>query len=80
MLKTDWAGDAQNALRNEAKALKLDDKERDEYVKTHLPEGPGIEAFIQVMAADKGRRLVDPYDPKADLTLRARSYRRRKSP
>src|SRR5205814_1138932 len=23
---------------------------------------------------DKGRRLVDPYDPKADLTLRARSY------
>jgi uncharacterized repeat protein (TIGR03806 family) len=74
VLKPNWENEAKNALRNEAKNLKLSDKERDEFVKTHLPKEPGIEGFIQVMSADKGRRLVDPYDPKVDLTQRARSY------
>ena len=41
--------------------------------------GELMEAFIAVMTPEKGRRLVDPYDPKQNLTLRARSYLDRKS-
>jgi uncharacterized repeat protein (TIGR03806 family) len=74
VLKPNWDSEAKNALRSEAKAQKLGDKERDEFVKANLPADTGVEAFIKVTSADKGRRLVDPMDASADLTQRARSY------
>jgi glucose/arabinose dehydrogenase len=74
VLKANWAGEVQSVLRDEAKAKGLQGKEADAYVQKNTPPGTPVEAFIQVMTPERGRRLVDPYDAKEDLTLRARSY------
>jgi uncharacterized repeat protein (TIGR03806 family) len=74
VLKANWAGEVQSILRDEAKALGLKDKERDAYVKKQTPPGDPVEAFAAVMSPARQRRLVDPYDAKEDITLRARSY------
>src|SRR5262249_50660662 len=74
VLKANWAGEVQRVLREEARAAGLKDAEATAYVKKPPPPGEPVEAFIAVMTPEKGRRLVDPYDPKEDLTLRARSY------
>src|SRR5205807_1993209 len=74
VLKASWATETQNVLRDEARGLGLKDKDVEAYVKQHTPAGPPVEAFVQVMSTEKGRRLVDPYDPRQDLELRARSY------
>ena len=74
VLKANWPEEVQNLLRDEAEGLGLKEKDRDAYVKDHTPPGDPVEAFIAMSSPDKGRRLVDPYDPQQDLTLRARSY------
>jgi glucose/arabinose dehydrogenase len=74
VLKANWSVEIPHILRDEARGLGLKDKAVEEYVKKHAPPGASVEAFIAVMSPEKQRRLVDPYDPKQDLTLRARSY------
>ena len=75
VLRGNWSKESEGLLADDARSLGLkDDKEIKEYVKTHLPAGPPVEAFAQVWSASSGRRLVDPYDARQDLTLRARSY------
>jgi glucose/arabinose dehydrogenase len=75
VLRGNWTKESDALLGDDARGLGLkDDKEIKEYVKTHLPPGPPVEAFAQVWTANKARRLVDPYDARQDLTLRARSY------
>ena len=74
VLKANWAGEVQNVLRDEANRQGLKGKEAEAFIQQHTPPGPAVEAYIQVMSPEKGRRLVDPYDAKQDLALRARSY------
>src|SRR5207245_7239338 len=74
LFKADWAEEIDKLLGDEAREQGWKD-ERDikDYVKKHLPPGGSVEVFYQMMA-DKGRRLVDPYDAKQERALRARSY------
>jgi glucose/arabinose dehydrogenase len=75
VLKGDWVKETEGLLADQARDSGIkDDKEIKAYVKDHMPPGSPVEAFSQALSADKGRRLVDPYDVKEDLTLRARSY------
>jgi uncharacterized repeat protein (TIGR03806 family) len=74
VLKANWADEARRALRDDAKGQGLKDKQVEEYVAKNLPAGTPVEQFIQVYSAEKKRKLVDPYDAKQDLELRARSY------
>jgi hypothetical protein len=75
VLKASWVKETENLLADQARDSGIkDDKEIKAYVKDHMPPGSPVEAFSQALSADKGRRLVDPYDVKEDLTLRARSY------
>jgi glucose/arabinose dehydrogenase len=75
VLKASWAKETESLLADQARDSGIkDDKEIKAYVKDHMPPGSPVEAFSQALSADKGRRLVDPYDVKEDLTLRARSY------
>jgi len=74
VLKANWTKEVQTVLREDANRLGLKDKERDAYIKEHTPPGDPVEAFIAMMSSEKGRRLVDPYDAKQDIALRARSY------
>jgi mono/diheme cytochrome c family protein len=66
-----------SALRAEFKRQGKDEKEITEHVKqyTALPEhrAAPLATFIDSPLGLQ-RRLVDPYDPRQDLTLRARSY------
>jgi uncharacterized repeat protein (TIGR03806 family) len=74
VLKANWKDDVRNALRDDAKALGLKDKEVEEYITKNMPPGTPVEQFIQVYSVEKKRKLVDPYDARQDLELRARSY------
>jgi glucose/arabinose dehydrogenase len=74
VLKANWTEEVQDLLRQEAADRRLKDKECDDYIKEHMPPGDPVEALIGLMSSEKGRRLVDPYDPKQDIALRARSY------
>jgi uncharacterized repeat protein (TIGR03806 family) len=75
VLNANWAKETENLLADEGRSAGLkDDKDIKAYVKDHMPAGSAVEAFGLAMSAAKGRRLVDPYDAKQDLALRARSY------
>ncbi len=66
-----------NALREEAQAKGLTTKEVDAFMErqTATREQRGsVTSSLLALPPEKYRRLVDPYDPKADLTARARSY------
>ena len=77
VLRVNWADEARNALRDEAKAKGLSAKEIDAFVERQTATRGQREAAPSSLLAfppQKYRRLADPYDPKADLTARARSY------
>jgi glucose/arabinose dehydrogenase/mono/diheme cytochrome c family protein len=74
VLQVNWANEVRNTLRDEAKAMGLKDKAIDEFVKKNTPPGDPVEQYIQVFSVEKKRQLVDPYDAKQDLELRALSY------
>jgi len=77
VFKINWADEVRSAMREELKAKGKSDKEIDAYMdkqtRTRDQRQP-VPTSMLVFAPEKYRKLVDPYDPKNDLTLRARSY------
>lgn len=77
LIQTDVANVAKDAAREEGAALGLKSKALDQYV-VGRTEAEGQRAAAKstqlALAPEKLLRLVDPYDPGADLTARARSY------
>jgi uncharacterized repeat protein (TIGR03806 family) len=77
ILRVDWAGETKDLMREEARARGLSEEQANAYVErqtaTRLQREPAPSSML-TFAPEKYRRLVDPYDPKADLSLRARSY------
>ena len=77
MLRVNAAEEMKTRVREEAKAKGLGEREMNEYVRQQTATRGQREAKpSKLLSADpsKYRSLVDPYDPKADLTARARSY------
>src|SRR5262249_26013140 len=75
LFNVNWTAEIEKLVADEARERGLkDEKDIKEYVKKHLPPGPSVQVFSEMMVAGKGRRLVDPYDSRQDPTLRARSY------
>jgi uncharacterized repeat protein (TIGR03806 family) len=77
VLRTDWAGEARNALVAAFKAKGADDNAATVQADRQAPQGgqrgvPPASLFTQPPA--RLTRLVDPYDRKQDLTARAKSY------
>jgi uncharacterized repeat protein (TIGR03806 family) len=77
LFRVSWADEAKAALREGLKAKGMSDKQADEYLEeqtaTRLQREPAPSALL-TFAPEKYRRLADPYDGKADLDARARSY------
>jgi glucose/arabinose dehydrogenase len=77
VLRVNWMEETKNALRREGQAKGMTDEQRDDYLDkqtaTRLQRQPVLSSLLMT-PPEKHRRLVDPYDPKEDLTLRARSY------
>jgi hypothetical protein len=74
VLKANWPEETRKVLGEEADSLGLKDKDRDAYIQRHMPPGDPVEAFSAVMSVEKGRRLVNPYDTRQGVAVRARSY------
>lgn len=70
--------DLHNAIRDELKNSGKSDEEANRELKrlttTRDQRSPPSISSLLAHAPEKYKRLVDPYDPKADLTARARSY------
>ncbi|MCI0377101.1 MAG: PQQ-dependent sugar dehydrogenase [Gemmataceae bacterium] len=70
--------DLRNQLREEAKAKGLKDEEANKAVDKQLDTSgqrqPKTMSSMLPRTPESYRKLVDPYDKKQDLTLRARSY------
>jgi hypothetical protein len=77
VLRVNATEETKNAIREEAKAKGLGDQEIDQYLDrltaTRLQREPVVSTLL-TFPPEKYRRLVDPYDPKQDVNLRARSY------
>ncbi len=77
VLRVPWDAGTRDALRAAAKAKGMNDKEIKDLLKKYEAapnlRDPAVAAFW-TFPPPKYRRLVDPYDKKQDLTLRARSY------
>jgi glucose/arabinose dehydrogenase len=77
VLRNNWAEEAKERMRAEAKAKGLTRQQIDAYMKkqtvTRLQREPVISSLLTV-PPEKYERLVDPYDATQDLTARARSY------
>jgi glucose/arabinose dehydrogenase len=77
VFKVNWAEEAKAALRAEAKAKGMTETEIDRYMEKQTEvrdQREPVSSSLLVFAPEKYRRLADPLDPKAELTLRARSY------
>jgi glucose/arabinose dehydrogenase len=75
VFNANWTHDVNAALRDDAKSAGLKDKSAiDDYVKLNMPLGEPVERFVALYSALNKRKLVDPYDPKQNLELRALSY------
>jgi uncharacterized repeat protein (TIGR03806 family) len=77
MLRVNWMEESKNALRREAEAKGMTEKQINEHLNkvtaTRLQREPVLSSLL-MLAPEKYRRLVDPSDPKQDVNLRARSY------
>ena len=68
---------SQDAMREELKAKGMTEKEINAYMHRQTAtrgQREPVPSSLLALPPEKYRRLVDPYDPKADLTARARSY------
>jgi glucose/arabinose dehydrogenase len=77
VFKVNWADEARAALREDAKAKGLGEGDIDKYLEKQTASRDQREPVFSSLLglpAEKYGRLVDPLDPTADLTLRARSY------
>lgn len=77
LLKYDRVGEARGKVREFGEAKKLTGKELDEYVSIHSQQPnqrqPKASDLLHQSPATF-KKLVDPYDPKQDLTARAKSW------
>jgi glucose/arabinose dehydrogenase len=77
MLRVNWMEETKNILREEAEAKDMTERQINELIDkltaTRLQREPVLSSLLTV-PPEKYRRLVDPYDPKQDVNLRARSY------
>ena len=78
LLKVNFVEETRNYLKDEARSKGLGDKEATAYAAKMMAHsgqrGPVSTSTLLTRSPDKYRRMVDPYDKKNDLTLRARSY------
>lgn len=77
VLRCNWSGEVQGSMREELKAAGKTDKEINDYM--HKQTGTrdqreAVSSSLLARAPETYRHLVDPYDKKADLTARAKSY------
>lgn len=77
MLRVNAADEMKNQMREELKTKGLTEKQINDTM--HIQTGTRgqrepVQSTLLSQAPEKYRRLVDPYDAKADLNLRARSY------
>lgn len=73
----DWAERARDELADRATAKRLTAKDAEEFTKIHGQQPDQRQAkssSMLPMSPDKLPRLVDPFDPKEDLTKRAKSW------
>ena len=77
ILRVNWMEETKNALREEAKARGMTERQIDSHLDkltaTRLQREPVVSTLL-TFPPEKYSRLVDPYDPKQDVNLRARSY------
>ena len=77
MLRVNWMEETKNALREKRKPKARARSEINEHLNkltaTRLQREPVLSSLLTV-PPEKYRRLVDPYDRKLDVKLRARSY------
>jgi mono/diheme cytochrome c family protein len=77
VLRVNYLEETKTAMREELKASGKSEKEINEYMDRQTATRDQREASTSSLlsyAPEKYKKLVDPYDPKADLMLRARSY------
>ena len=77
VLRLDWNNAARTALREAFKAKGLDENAANIQVDQHSPQGdqrPVTSASLLPVTPDRIPHLADPYDQRADLTARAKSY------
>jgi glucose/arabinose dehydrogenase len=77
VLRVNWLEDVRAAIREEAKAKGMTDKEADAYLERQTAtrgQRQPVTTSLLSFPPEKYRRLADPSDPKADLAARARSY------
>src|SRR5437016_1261137 len=77
LFRVSWLEEARKALREEAKAKGLSTKEVDAFMERQTAtrgQRGAVSTSLLAFPPEKYRRLADPYDAKADLTARARSY------
>jgi hypothetical protein len=73
----DWAGDARKLLREQLKDKGLKEKDLDrevERLSATRDQRTPVATTLLPQSPAKIKKLVDPYDTKADINLRARSY------
>lgn len=77
LFRVNWAAEARNLLREEAKAQGKTEQQINEYLHrqadSRLQREPVTSALL-TLPPEKYPRLADPYDARGDLTARARSY------
>lgn len=77
LLRVNYAEETRQRLRDELKAKGKSDKDIEAHLQrqtgTRDQRGPRT-SWLLAHAPEKYRKLVDPYDPKQDVALRARSY------
>jgi uncharacterized repeat protein (TIGR03806 family) len=77
VLRVNNAEEMKAAVREELQAKGLGDKELKERLEKETAarlQGKPAVSLLLTFPPEKYRRLADPYDPKADLTARARAY------
>jgi glucose/arabinose dehydrogenase len=77
VLRVNWAEEAKAALRAEAVGKGMNERQVNDYMDrqtaTRDQRKPVVSSLL-TFPPEKYRKLVDPYDPRQDLNLRARSY------
>jgi mono/diheme cytochrome c family protein len=77
LFRVDWAREAGEGLRREAKSLGKSGKEAEKYVRERSPgrgAPPPRPSHLLARPASGYRRLADPADPRGEVDQRARSY------
>jgi mono/diheme cytochrome c family protein len=77
VLRMDWAPEARNALKEDAKKKGMAEKDAAAWIQkrtaTRLQRQP-VKSSLLPKSPDRFPKLVDPYDATQDLEARARSY------